>query len=465
MRTFWVLNAYRRRPFFSRCPALSAAPAGKRKHRDAAPAKGGQQKRQAVGGRGRGGTPMGDAFNLRARFVAKQKSVFARALAEIKAGSKDSHWMWYVAAMPVSFGQEDTDTVTDTGTTVCADLSLSLTDPLSLSLALALALRYVIPTPPFVLDGVERGSWQNREYALRDPPPHELEGFQVFSFCVPHAAGVSSGWGVVCDVSRRPRAPLTRRYRARALSLSHPRSHAPTHAPQAARAYLDFPEEDGVNLRRNLCEILEAIAAQLERGMSAMSLMGSLDEPKLRSAARLFECVSRPSAGGGEADVAVNAVCRRVLTAMREPLLPPLPVDHPVCRIEPPRCADCGDAAPLDQEGAEGADQQDAARGPLSDADGHTPEQEGREHEEYYGEEPPQEASTHAQTQRRVASKEERHAARSARRQARQESIVTVVADSIEGVTRAIGDLFGAGGGQGGGGGEPPAGVGRRSTR
>ena len=204
MRTFWVLNAYRRRPFFSRCPALSAAPAGKRKHRDAAPAKGGQQKRQAVGC-GRGGTPMGDAFDLRTRFVAKQKSVFARALAEIKAGSKDSHWMWYVAAMPVSFGQEDTDTVTDTGTTVCADLSLSLTDPLSLSLALALALRYVIPTPPFVLDGVERGSWQNREYALRDPPPHELEGFQVFSFSVClmlRACRPAGAWFVMCPGAR-----------------------------------------------------------------------------------------------------------------------------------------------------------------------------------------------------------------------------------------------------------------------
>ncbi len=92
-----------------------------------------------------------DPFGLRRRFVEEQRQVFAKALAEIKAGSKDSHWMWYV-----------------------------------------------FPTPPYVQDGVERGTRKNREYALRDPPPHELEGFL------------------------------------------------------AARAYLDFPEEDGVSLRRNL---------------------------------------------------------------------------------------------------------------------------------------------------------------------------------------------------------------------
>ena len=40
---------------------------------------------------------------------------------------------------------------------------------------------YVIPTPPFVVGGEERGSAQNREYALRDPPPRQLEGLQVRS--------------------------------------------------------------------------------------------------------------------------------------------------------------------------------------------------------------------------------------------------------------------------------------------
>lgn len=36
-----------------------------------------------------------DPFNLH-RFVDAQESVHARALAEIRAGRKESHWMWFV---------------------------------------------------------------------------------------------------------------------------------------------------------------------------------------------------------------------------------------------------------------------------------------------------------------------------------------------------------------------------------
>ncbi|MGN6548575.1 MAG: DUF1810 domain-containing protein [Pararhizobium sp.] len=36
-----------------------------------------------------------DPFNLE-RFVAAQESVFDTALAELRAGSKRSHWMWFV---------------------------------------------------------------------------------------------------------------------------------------------------------------------------------------------------------------------------------------------------------------------------------------------------------------------------------------------------------------------------------
>jgi len=58
--------------------------------------------------------------------------------------------------------------------------------------------------------------------------------------------------------------------------------------------------------------------------------MGDLDEPKLKSAAKLFECVSRPSAGGPvNTDAEVNAVCKRVLSLMQEPLLPST---HPMPR-------------------------------------------------------------------------------------------------------------------------------------
>lgn len=36
-----------------------------------------------------------DPFNL-ARFVAAQHDTFERALREVKAGQKQSHWMWYI---------------------------------------------------------------------------------------------------------------------------------------------------------------------------------------------------------------------------------------------------------------------------------------------------------------------------------------------------------------------------------
>ena len=168
-----------------------------------------------------------DPFDLSARFVSQQRKVFSRALAEIQRGCKSSHWMWFV-----------------------------------------------IPTPPFVVGGEERGSMTNREYALRDHPPNNLEGFQ------------------------------------------------------AARAYLDFPEEEGVHLRSNLVLILSAIITQLDQGKSAVRLMGALDEPKLRSAAKLFESVSRPSAGGGTADEELNGTCRRLLALLNEPVFPG--VDLPV---------------------------------------------------------------------------------------------------------------------------------------
>ena len=38
---------------------------------------------------------MGDPFDLE-RFVIAQDSAYARALAELRSGRKESHWMWYV---------------------------------------------------------------------------------------------------------------------------------------------------------------------------------------------------------------------------------------------------------------------------------------------------------------------------------------------------------------------------------
>ncbi|QGY01142.1 DUF1810 domain-containing protein [Methylobacterium mesophilicum SR1.6/6] len=38
---------------------------------------------------------MGDAYDL-SRFIAAQEGVFPRALAELQAGEKRSHWMWFI---------------------------------------------------------------------------------------------------------------------------------------------------------------------------------------------------------------------------------------------------------------------------------------------------------------------------------------------------------------------------------
>lgn len=92
---------------------------------------------------------------------------------------------------------------------------------------------FVIPTPPYVVNGVEKGSCNNRKFALR--------------------------------------------------------------SAEEARAYLEF-EADGVNLRSNYLEIMSAVRDQLRAGKQAIALMGSLDAPKLRSSAKLFEKVARETA-------------------------------------------------------------------------------------------------------------------------------------------------------------------------
>ena len=45
-----------------------------------------------------------DPFDLE-RFVKAQASVFETALAELKAGRKRSHWMWFVFPQPRGLGQ------------------------------------------------------------------------------------------------------------------------------------------------------------------------------------------------------------------------------------------------------------------------------------------------------------------------------------------------------------------------
>ena len=151
-----------------------------------------------------------DPFELHARFVTMQRKDFAGALAEIRGGRKRSCWSWYV-----------------------------------------------FPTAPYVVDGEELGSPINRRYALRDPPPRELEG------------------------------------------------------DQAAAAYLAFESEEGRYLRANYVSMMTAVAEQLEGGTSALRLVGGADEAKLRASLWLFERVAR-LAGDGE----VLAACESALAAM-----------------------------------------------------------------------------------------------------------------------------------------------------
>ena len=50
---------------------------------------------------------MGDAFDLE-RFVSAQASAYDRALAEIRAGLKQSHWMWFVFPQYAGLGSSST---------------------------------------------------------------------------------------------------------------------------------------------------------------------------------------------------------------------------------------------------------------------------------------------------------------------------------------------------------------------
>lgn len=123
-----------------------------------------------------------DPYRLR-RFTMAQKAMHAEAVAQIRAGRKTSGWMWFE-----------------------------------------------IPTPPHIVKGVERGSSDNRKYALR--------------------------------------------------------------SDEEVLAFLQF-QADGVDLRKNFLELLTAVRDQVRSGRHPTSLMGKLSAPKLVSSVRLFERVTR----------------------------------------------------------------------------------------------------------------------------------------------------------------------------
>lgn len=157
----------------------------------------------------------GDPFDLRHKFCNYHQTLFSEALREIRAGQKRTCWSWWI-----------------------------------------------FPVPPFVVDGVERGSEASQRYALRDLPPHADRG------------------------------------------------------DDAALAFLRF-EADGVSLRGNYLAIMSAATQQLEQGVKPATLVGCLDDPKLRTSLRLFERVSRAGV-----DTECNEVCARALRALGEPTDP-----------------------------------------------------------------------------------------------------------------------------------------------
>ena len=49
---------------------------------------------------------MDDRYNL-SRFVAAQRGIFEQALAELQAGSKRSHWMWFLFPQIAGLGSSE----------------------------------------------------------------------------------------------------------------------------------------------------------------------------------------------------------------------------------------------------------------------------------------------------------------------------------------------------------------------
>jgi uncharacterized protein (DUF1810 family) len=87
-----------------------------------------------------------DPFDLR-RFVAAQEGVYARALAELRAGEKRSHWMWFV--FPQLRGLGRSPTAERYGIVSLAEASAYLAHPLlGPRLREATAALLDLPGPP-----------------------------------------------------------------------------------------------------------------------------------------------------------------------------------------------------------------------------------------------------------------------------------------------------------------------------
>ena len=108
------------------------------------------------------------------RKLSSQARTFETALAEIEAGQKQSHWSWSGAAEHMqsadvvwSHSGMNRDTFK-----IIPFLDCDRQSKDSSIFPTPHPCRFVIPTPPYVVGGVEKGSEQNRFYALRS----EAEG-------------------------------------------------------------------------------------------------------------------------------------------------------------------------------------------------------------------------------------------------------------------------------------------------
>jgi uncharacterized protein (DUF1810 family) len=102
---------------------------------------------------------------------------------------------------------------------------------------------WFFPVAPFAPNGTEQGSTINRYYALRDSTE-----------------------------------ALTGEEAAKAFLAAAPRT---------------MPDGSQVSLRRNYLEMMTAVVEQFRAGVPSLTLVGSLDQSKLRSSLELFQTASR----------------------------------------------------------------------------------------------------------------------------------------------------------------------------
>lgn len=194
---------------------VAAADLAAARHGRRSPRKQAQRLGHERNGGDHNGANDNDPHDLEYRFVRLQREMFATALAEIRQGQKQSCWLWFV-----------------------------------------------LPTAPYFVHGIERGSDMNRRFALRSDPA-------VQAYLTLETKSKSDNGDADDD---------------------------------------NDCDGGGLYLRRNYIAMLEAIRGQLEYGNTMESLFGPLDNVKAISSFRLFERIATEMN-----DTELYSVCRKVL--------------------------------------------------------------------------------------------------------------------------------------------------------